>query len=69
MIGPGKYNKETTELRLKLKAKAIFVAVIDGEQGHGFSLQSEPGYTAALPAVLRKIAETIEKDLQPNPQN
>jgi len=70
MIGPGRYNEECTELRERLQASGIILAVVGGSKGNGFSLQFVAGpETAAMPAILRRIAEQIEKDLSPNPQN
>lgn len=61
--GIGKYDDIATELRHKLQAEALMLCVMDGIRGHGFSIQCRPGMAALLPAILRTVADTIEREL------
>lgn len=63
-LGPGKYDQNATALRKVLKADGIFLCVIDGKHGPGFSIQAEPHIIAMLPGALRDIANDLEKDVQ-----
>lgn len=61
--GPGKYDDEATMVRERTAAEAVVVVVVGGLRGHGFSTQSsDPQMLARLPALLRQIADQIEKD-------
>lgn len=69
MNGPGKYDKITTTVMLALEAKAVVLIVIGGPKGNGFEVQttnSEFGQrlNQVLPAMLRDMADQIEKDNQ-----
>lgn len=65
-IGPGKYDAECTELRKRLEAEGgILIAVFNGAKGDGFSAQLTPRYAAALPRMLRQMADEIERSDAP----
>jgi hypothetical protein len=63
-VGPGRYDDLATYVRVKSKAAAVVVIVARGDRGDGFSVQCGGIHIAsALPAMLRMIADGIEKDL------
>jgi len=43
--------------------KAVIVIVLGGPMGSGFSVQAEGGVTLNLPAILRGMADQIERDV------
>jgi hypothetical protein len=61
MLGAGKYDDLCTEIREKTKARAVLLVVFDGTKGQGFSLQTDLITLAALPRILRVLAEEIEQ--------
>ena len=61
-VGPGVYDDLCTDVRLKVKAGAVLLIVIDGERGSGFSCQADVATTMALPTILRRIAADIDRD-------
>jgi hypothetical protein len=61
MIGPGKYDAECTFVREWTKATAAIVVVVNGNKGSGFSCQAPPEIAAKLPAILRDMADQIER--------
>ena len=71
MIGGGRYGKLCERIAGSLGAEVVAVLVINGKRGNGFSVavQSDwdvtgtPEALAKLPAVLRQMADGIEKDL------
>ena len=64
-LGPGKYDDYCTILRHELKAKVALIAIVDGNKGTGFSVQSlDPHTLVILPQVLRQIADDIETDVK-----
>ena len=63
-IGPGKYDDLTTIVSRRSAARGVIVMVIDGKRGSGFSVQATAEITAALPALLREVADRIERDLK-----
>ena len=63
MIGPGKYDDETTAVMKATHAAGVILIVIGGDKGQGFSVQATPEVTRALPAMLRLIADQIETDI------
>lgn len=63
-IGEGKYDELATLARERSGARGVVVIVIDGAQGHGFSVQAPPGLTLMLPALLRAIADQIDADVR-----
>lgn len=67
-FGPGKYDREATDLLQKIHAQAVVVMVIDGDKGSGFSVcLDQHGLwrdTEALPCILRSVAEHMEADFR-----
>jgi len=63
MIGPGKYDRSCTIALGATGARAVALAVIDGDAGSGFSVLGEPQALRMLPALLRKMAREIQNDL------
>jgi hypothetical protein len=61
MLGPGKYDDETTLIREKLGAEGVILVVFKGKKGSGLSCQADLDVTLRLPAILREVAEKIEK--------
>lgn len=62
-IGPGKYDDLATMIRARAAAQGVIVMVIGGALGSGFSVQASAEVTANLPALLRTIADDIERDI------
>ena len=62
-LGPGKYDDECTSLRETLGAEGIILLVFKGPKGSGFSCQAPLDVTLRIPAVLRELAEEIEKSI------
>jgi hypothetical protein len=60
-LGPGKYDPECTEVMVAHHAEAVILIVIRGSRGSGFACQSTPELTAALPQILRTVADEIER--------
>lgn len=58
--GPGKYDDFATVVRIGTSAKAVIVIVVEGDKGSGFSVQAQEGMVLNLPAVLRRVADTME---------
>jgi hypothetical protein len=60
--GPGKYNEQATFVRETTNARAVIVMVLDGNHGHGFSVQAQddipPGQLAQ---ILEFTAAEIRK--------
>ena len=60
--GPGKYDDICTEARVAASAEAVVLIVLGGEKGSGFSVQAIEGdITRRLPALLRSVADEIER--------
>ena len=60
--GPGRYNALATLVRKRAKARAVILAIFQGERGDGFEVQSDPLLLASLPTILRSMADQIERD-------
>jgi len=60
MIGPGKYDAETTLVMESAKAAGVIIIVIDGDRGEGFSIQATLEVTLLLPKMLRMIADDLD---------
>ena len=60
-LGPGKYDAECTSVMVAEHAEAVLLVVIGGTKGSGFSCQATPQITFSLPAILRKVADDIER--------
>jgi hypothetical protein len=61
--GPGKYDGLATMVREQADARGVIVIVIEGDNGSGFSVQGDLSVTLRLPAMLRNMADQIEKDI------
>lgn len=62
-FGPGKYDDLCTAARASTEAAAVILIVLAGNKGHGFSCQTVAGdITDKLPAMLRNVADIIEKN-------
>jgi FAD/FMN-containing dehydrogenase len=61
--GPGKYDDLATHVREATDADIVVVIVFGGTKGSGFSLQADAMVDVTpLVAVLRSVANTIERD-------
>lgn len=60
-LGPGKYDNACAEAR-KLTGGSTLLIVFGGVKGHGFSAQVDIAAWAAIPKVLRDVADQIERD-------
>ena len=60
-IGPGKYDDLCTVVRETANAEGAIIIILNGNQGGGFSCQAPLELTARLPAILRAVADDIEK--------
>lgn len=61
--GPGKYDDACTKARLATGAEGVVLIVSHGQFGDGFAVQVSPSFLRQLPAVLRFMADQIERDL------
>lgn len=61
--GPGKYDDLATDVRLRAKAAGVLVIVFGGDKGHGFSAQLPPALLAGVPAILRDVAQQIDRQV------
>ena len=69
MMGPGEYDAECTAARESAGAPIAILIIIGGDRGNGFSAQfitdvpgKPPKELAAVPALLRDVADQIERD-------
>ena len=62
--GPGRYDPETTYVRLAAQAEGVLVLVFNGRYGDGFSAQLPAELLFKVPAVLRKMADDIDAQQQ-----
>jgi hypothetical protein len=68
MLGPGKYDKECTDILEDNDAMVCMVMVIGGTRGHGFSINVDMHAINAevlnkIPETLRDVAATFEKEV------
>jgi len=63
MTGGGRYEHEVSELRKKIQAHGVIVAVFHGDRGDGFEVQIPPQVAHLVPKVLREIADKMEADV------
>ena len=63
-LGPGKYDDLATLVRERATAQGVIVMVFGGKHGGGFSVQADAATTLALPMLLRRVADDIERDLR-----
>lgn len=59
---PGKYDTICTFARVSAAAKGAVLVIYEGSQGSGLSVQCDARLIKALPAVLRQVADDIERD-------
>ena len=63
--GAGKYDDACTATRLATEAGTIALIIIGGNQGSGFSVQTNnPAAVAQLPDLLEDMARQIRADLE-----
>ena len=62
-LGPGKYDDLCTKARLAAKAEGTLLIVFGGNKGSGFSAQIPFELLVGVPAILRTVADEIEKSL------
>ena len=67
LMGPGKYDHLATIVREASEARGVVLAVLDGNLGSGFSVQGDRALMTWLPALLRSMADSLEKDGPPQP--
>lgn len=61
-LGPGKYDDLCTQARQAAGAVFTLLVIGEGIHGSGFSVQIvEPGFTPDIPALLRHMADEIER--------
>jgi hypothetical protein len=63
MDGPGKYDGEAGRALESAGAIGVCLLVLGGAKGSGFSAQGTLEATRAMPAMLRIIANQIDRDL------
>jgi hypothetical protein len=59
--GPGKYNDIATMARELANAEGVVLVVINGIRGEGFEVQGTAPLIAAMPRLLRMLADDIER--------
>jgi len=65
--GSGKYGKIAMIVQELTQARAVVLAVVSGDKGHGFEVVSSiPNFDSKVPALLRSMADEIEKDQASN---
>lgn len=62
MYGPGKYSALCAQAMAESKAVACILITLGGELGSGFEVVGQPGVVLDIPALLREMADSIEKD-------
>jgi hypothetical protein len=60
--GPGKYSALCSQAMLDAKAVACVLVTLGGEHGSGFEVVGQPGVVLDIPAILREMADSIERD-------
>lgn len=63
MLKPGKYDAEAEALLQKLGAEGLILIVVGGQKGSGMSVKSNPVLLAALPGLMRTVADMIELEV------
>lgn len=64
MENNGKYASLCDEIRHSADADGAVVMIYNGDLGNGFSANGTPEFCAALPFVLRFMADKLEADAQ-----
>lgn len=60
--GPGKYDRFLTQVKDETGTINAALIISDGNLGSGFSVQGTGDFLLRLPAILRNIADQVEKD-------
>jgi hypothetical protein len=60
----GTYDVEARALRENLEALCVAVFVAGGTKGDGFSVVGAEHVVRSLPAVLREVADKLERQLK-----
>lgn len=63
-LGHGKYDDLCTYVREQAEAEGAIVIVFGGNKGPGFAVQSSLGVLLQMPALLRFVADEIERSRQ-----
>lgn len=62
MKGAGRYGRACSRARMNTEGRAVLLIVIGGQHGSGMSLQTvDETVVQGLPAILRNVANSIEK--------
>lgn len=59
--GPGKYDKECTEIFTRTRADGVLLVVFNGTLGTGFSCTVTGDILMKMPQILRQVADQIEQ--------
>lgn len=64
---PGKYDDLATHVRKEVDAEAVVILVHEGNRGTGCSVQTvaDPGVWQQLAAMLRQVADEIDREPRP----
>ena len=61
MNGPGRYDREASAARASAEALGVLLIVFGGHDGNGFSAQLPLDLLLTVPAILRQLADRIER--------
>jgi hypothetical protein len=61
--GPGKYDAAATVARVATGAEGVALIVFNGHDGNGFSAQLPADLLIVVPAILRDMADQIDRQL------
>lgn len=67
--GPGKYDRECTEARESARAGGAILMILSGDRGDGLAVQVPREILVSLPALLRSVADGVEKELRGGKRN
>ena len=62
-LGAGQYDAEACAAFEACRAEGVALMVFNGNRGNGFSVEASMRILAAMPGVLRSMADQIEKVL------
>lgn len=60
--GAGKYTNELTSVRQATQADGALLIILNGNKGHGLSLQLEPHLAPVFADMLEGLAKEIRND-------
>jgi hypothetical protein len=63
MLGKGNCDKITQEIMDRTKAKGCILIVLEGNEGHGFSVKATIDTMKKLPAILHYVADNIGDEI------